>query len=117
MLSESSMPWVLLIMVLLPLVGAGVVLSLAEHGIGLVRRTALLSVLATFALSVLVVGAYDPTKQDSGPEHPELLQMRLRDHLVGDAQNSDDGKTTGRSRELTARTFNSAWGWTASTCG
>src|SRR5579863_5641827 len=65
----------LFLMVALPAVGALLVLVFARQGIEQVRRLALTNVLATFALSLIVVAAYDPHLVDASGA-PQLTQMR-----------------------------------------
>ena len=64
------MPHLLLILLFVPLVGAGLSLAFAEQGIDQVRKTALVNVLVSLALSVLMVVLYDPAPKDG-----QLVQM------------------------------------------
>ncbi|MGE5195466.1 MAG: complex I subunit 4 family protein [Deltaproteobacteria bacterium] len=65
----------LFLMVALPALGAVLVLLFARQGIEQVRRLALTNVLITFALSIVVVGSYDPNLVDQSGR-PQLIQMR-----------------------------------------
>jgi NADH-quinone oxidoreductase subunit M len=65
----------LFLMVVLPAVGAVLVLLFARQGIAQVRRLVLTNVLITCALAVVVVSSYDPHHVDPSG-HPQLIQMR-----------------------------------------
>ena len=65
---------VVFLMVMLPLVGACLVVAVSGFGIESIRRTALTNVLLTLALAVLMVVHYDPQKQSSSGQR-ELFQM------------------------------------------
>ena len=73
MLSEQTLSMIVPLMVLLPLVGAGLVLLAERLGTD-VRIVALTNVLVTFALSVFVVAGYDADRLTELGE-PQLLQM------------------------------------------
>lgn len=72
----TSDSFILQAMVLLPLLGAALVIAAARFGVGLdfIRRFVLVNVLATFALSLAMVNKYDPAKVDPQGQ-PQLLQM------------------------------------------
>jgi NADH-quinone oxidoreductase subunit M len=67
----SQIPFV---MVALPMAGALFILLTSRAGIDHVRRMALTNVLATFALSLVMVAAYNPERLGSDG-NPDLIQM------------------------------------------
>ena len=88
-----------LIMVLLPLLGALLVLAVARGGIVPVRRMVLTNVLLSFILSVLLVANYDPGKKyDNGA--PQLSQMMTRVSWLGTID--ETGKYTGPGPDIRA---------------
>jgi NADH-quinone oxidoreductase subunit M len=92
MFSEQTLSMLLPTMVLLPLVGAGLVLLVANWGIDWVRKMALTNVLVTFVLAAILVSAYDPQKV--GPKgEPELIQMGSQSFWLGTPRppGPDDG--------------------------
>ncbi|MDB5389178.1 MAG: nuoM [Planctomycetaceae bacterium] len=80
----TSDSFILQAMVLLPLLGAALVIAAACFGVGLdfIRRFVLVNVLATFALSVAMVNTYDPAKVDAAGQ-PQLLQMTFDTPWLG----------------------------------
>ncbi len=72
----TSDPIILQAMVLLPLLGAAVVVAASQFGAGLdlIRRLVLVNVLVTFLLSLGLVSGYDPAKTVDGKL--QLLQFR-----------------------------------------
>lgn len=74
-------------MVLLPLLGAALVVAGSLFGVGLdfIRRLVLVNVLTTFVLSLGMVRAYDPAKVDASG-HPQLIQMRSEYRWLGGIQ-------------------------------
>jgi NADH-quinone oxidoreductase subunit M len=70
------MSYVLLWMILIPLFGSLVVLLVGRSGIEHVRRTALVNVLITFALSIALVVNYDPATKDR-LGRTQLMQMKV----------------------------------------
>jgi len=72
----TSDSFILQAMVLLPLVGAALVIAASQFGVGLdfIRRFVLVNVLVTFAMSLAMVNAYDPAKTDA-QGNPQLMQM------------------------------------------
>jgi NADH-quinone oxidoreductase subunit M len=67
----SQIPFV---MVALPMAGALFILLTPRAGIDHVRRMALTNVLATFALSLVMIAAYNPERLDRDG-NPDLIQM------------------------------------------
>jgi NADH-quinone oxidoreductase subunit M len=80
----TSDSFILQAMVLLPLLGAVLVVAAAQFGVGLdfIRRFVLVNVLATFALSLAMVNTYDPAKVDAQGK-PQLLQMTFDTPWLG----------------------------------
>jgi NADH-quinone oxidoreductase subunit M len=72
----------LFLTVLLPAVGALLVLVFARWGIELVRQIAVTNVLLTFAMSVVVICDYDPNLVDASGR-PQLIQMQSSLPWVG----------------------------------
>jgi len=88
----------LFLTVMLPAAGAALVLLFARQGIEQVRRTALTTVLMTFALSLIVVADYDPNLTDTKSGRPQLLQMRTNLAWVGEVDKT--GTYTGSGPDI-----------------
>ena len=84
---EKLSQYALFLTVVLPAVGALLVLVSARQGISQVRRIALTNVLITFLISLVVVADYKPGKV--GELQPsELIQMRTSIPWVGSVDES-----------------------------
>ena len=84
-----------LMICLLPIVGAGLVIASRGLGLEAIRRTALINALLTLGFAILMVGAYDPAERlPTG--RPELIQMAKSLRWLGEerlapaGQRSDD---------------------------
>ena len=88
----TSDSFILQAMVLLPLLGAALVIAAAQFGVGLdfIRRFVLVNVLATFALSLAMVNTYDPAKTDAAG-NPQLLQMVFDAPWLGTPSSDEPG--------------------------
>ena len=91
-MSEETLSHILQALVLLPVVGAAGVMLAAKQGVATVRQIALVTVLATFVLSVIVVAGYDPAATDPAG-NPRLLQMVSNARWV--AATSESGNPVG----------------------
>lgn len=91
-MSEATLSHILQALVLLPVVGAAGVMLAARQGVATVRQIALVTVLATFVLSVIVVAGYDPAATDPAG-NPRTLQMVSNARWV--AATSESGNPVG----------------------
>lgn len=87
----TSDPFILQAMVLLPLLGAALVIAASQFGVGLdfIRRLVVVNVLITFVLSLVLVAGYDPGKT-SPDGKPELLQFHSEVSWLGTIKTSKD---------------------------
>lgn len=86
----TSDPFILQAMVLLPLLGAALVIAASQFGVGLdfIRRLVVVNVLITFALSLVLVAGYDPAKT-SPDGKPELLQFHSEISWLGTVESQN----------------------------
>ena len=69
---------VVFMLLILPLVGAGLALFSRPYGIEAVRRTAITNILLSFALSLLMIFHYDPSPNTAGRTRQFQMVSRLR---------------------------------------
>jgi NADH-quinone oxidoreductase subunit M len=94
MFQSSQIPFLL---VVLPLVGAILVIATARHGLEHIRRLVLTNVIVTLALAIVMVACYDPDRVDA-EGNPQLLQMVTSLPWAGSVDST--GRPAGRAPDI-----------------
>ena len=102
---------VVLLLILLPLVGASLVVLSLRFGVENVRRTALTNVLLSFALSLLMVGHYDPAQKHPQTGVPRLIQMVSVFGWLGGENHTDTARIANDVVDVSRSGNRSAGGW------